>query len=335
MQDSLSYGYIVLGGVSTSILYNVSSSILRSLGDSKTPLKAIVASSFLNVGLDAFFIFVLHTGVEGAAIATIISQIVSSVICIRRLMRIDFIKLKKSDFKNRLSLYLGLLKNGLPMAFMNSITAIGCMVVQSFVNEYGVAYTSAYSVCGKYNNLFMNPAFTAGNAMSAFTSQNYGAGNFDRIREGLRVCLKIAFVAYLLLGSLLVIFPHTLATFLLEGEEPIALAVSYFPITGVSLIAVDFLFVYRSGVQGMGHPFIPMCSGILEMVMRILVIVLFMGSIGFRATAFAETAAWTGALLVNMAAFYRFLLPKLSKEGRHSKMTLKGHLPTLKKAIGQ
>ncbi len=335
MQDSLSYGYIVLGGVSTSILYNVSSSILRSLGDSKTPLKAIVASSFLNVGLDAFFIFVLHTGVEGAAIATIISQIVSSVICIRRLMRIDFIKLKKSDFKNRLSLYLGLLKNGLPMAFMNSITAIGCMVVQSFVNEYGVAYTSAYSVCGKYNNLFMNPAFTAGNAMSAFTSQNYGAGNFDRIREGLRVCLKIAFVAYLLLGSLLVFFPHTLATFLLEGEEPIALAVSYFPITGVSLIAVDFLFVYRSGVQGMGHPFIPMCSGILEMVMRILVIVLFMGSIGFRATAFAETAAWTGALLVNMAAFYRFLLPKLSKEGRHSKMTLKGHLPTLKKAIGQ
>ncbi len=333
MSDSLLYGYIVLGGLSTSILYNVSSCILRSLGDSKTPLKAIIASSILNLGLDSFFIFILKTGVEGAAIATVLSQVISSMICIRQLRKIEFIRLKKSDFKNQFSLYLELLKNGLPMAFMNSLTAIGCMVVQSFVNDYGVTYTSAYSVCGKYNNLFMNPAFTAGNAMSAFTGQNHGAGNYVRIREGLRVCLRIAFIAYLILGSVMVLFPRTLATFLLEGEQPISLAVQYFPITGVSLIAVDFLFVYRSGVQGMGHPFVPMLSGIMEMVMRILVIVLFMGQIGFLATAFAETAAWISALLINVIAFYRILLPRLSREDPERRFGKHPNLRSLKRAV--
>ncbi len=333
MSDSLRYGYIVLGGVSTSILYNVSACILRSLGDSKTPLKAIIASSFLNIGLDCFFIFVLHTGVEGAAIATIFSQIVSALICIRQIRRIEIIRLERSDFHNPLSKYLELLKNGLPMAFMNALTAIGCMVVQSFVNDYGVAYTSAYSVCGKYNNLFMNPACTAGNAMSAFTSQNYGARNFGRIREGLRVCLGISFISYLLLGGLMFFFPHTLATLLLEGSEPIALATAYFPITGASLIAVDCLFIFRTGVQSMGQPFIPMLSGVLEMVMRILVIVLFMGQIGFNATAYAETAAWTGALLINMIAFYRIYLSRAAEGDSLAGMHSRAHGHRMRRAV--
>ena len=316
MPDSLKYGYVILGGLAASILYNVSSSVLRSLGDSKTPLKAIIVSSVVNLGLDAFFIFVMKTGVEGAAIATVFSQLVSAAICIRQLRRIEMIRLSRSDFKNPASLYAEMLKNGIPMALMSSITAIGCMVVQSYVNNFGVAYTSAYSVCSKYDNLFMNPAFTAGNAMSAYTSQNYGAREYGRIREGLRVCLTIALVTYILLGGLMVLFPRQLAGFLLEGEEPIALAAEFFPIAGISLIAVDFLFVYRSGVQSMGRPIVPMISGILEMVTRILTIVLFMGTMGFAATAYAETAAWTSACLLNMVAFYRILLPKLPKKER-------------------
>ena len=311
MGDSLLYGYILFGGVATSILYNVTSCMLRSLGDSKTPLKAIIASSLLNLALDSLFIFVLHTGVEGAAIATLIAQVASSIICIRQLRRIEFIRLKKSDFKNEPKLYVNLLKNGLPMAFMNSITAIGCMVVQSFVNAYGVAYTGAYSVCGKYINLFMNPACTAGNAMSAFTSQNYGARNYERIREGLRICVSIALIAYVVLGSVMVFFSHSLATFMLEGSEQIALAEQYFPIAGGMLIFVDLLFVFRSAVQGLGRPLIPMCSGILEMIMRISVIAIFMSGVGFSATAFAEAAAWIAAMLLNLVAFYRILLPRL------------------------
>lgn len=311
MKDCLTYGYIIFAGLTASISYNVSSSVLRALGDSKTPLAAIITSSIVNLALDSFFIFVLRMGVGGAATATVISQLVSTLICVRRLTQIEMLHLSKSDFKNEKKVYIDLFRNGIPMALMNSITAIGCMVVQHFINSYGVDYTTAYSACSKYLNLFMNPAATAGNAMSAYTSQNYGARRFDRIKQGLRVCLTISFVTYLCLGSLMVIIPEPLVRILIQGDEAVRLACSFFPICGVSIIAVDCLFVVRSGVQGMGDPVLPMWSGVLEMLLRITAISLLIGHIGFRAAAVAEVCAWVGALSVNVFAFCRILVPNL------------------------
>jgi Na+-driven multidrug efflux pump len=221
------------------------------------------------------------------------------------------IKLEKKHFVNDHRVFAELLGNGLPMAFMNSITAVGCMVVQYFINGYGVVYTAAYAACSKYLNLFMNPASTAGSAMSAYTSQNYGAGEYRRIKEGLYVCLGIAGTAYVLLGSLMLFFPEMLASILLSGEEQIALVCEFLPRCGLMLIMVDVLFVIRSGVQGMGKPMLPMVSGILEMVIRIVVISTLIGRIGFRAAAYAEICAWAGALLVNAYAFYSALDPLL------------------------
>ncbi len=313
MQDSLIYGYIIFGGISTNIAYNISSAVLRALGDSKTPLKAIITSSILNIGLNSLFIFVFHMGVEGAAIATIIAQIISAFICINRLRHIEIIKLEKSNFQSGFKAFAELLKNGLPMAFMNSITAIGCMVVQYFVNGAGVVYTAAYAACSKYLNLFMNPASTAGNAMSAYTSQNYGAKEYKRIRDGLFVCLGIAATSYVILGSLMIFIPAKLAAILLSGTEQIRLVCEFLPRCGLMMIFVDTLFVVRSAVQGMGKPMLPMVSGILEMFLRIFTISFFIGRIGFPATAYAEISAWIGALLVNAFAFYISLAPLLYK----------------------
>ena len=312
--DSLKYGYIVFGGLSAGICYNIAGSILRALGDSRTPLKAIIASSVLNVGLNSFFIFTLHMGVEGAAIATIVSQVVSAAICINRLRQIDAIHLEKRHFVNDSSIFLGLLKNGLPMAFMNSITAIGCMVVQYFINGFGVVYTAAYAACTKYLNLFMNPAATAGNAMSAYTSQNYGARKYRRIMDGVYVCLGIAALTYILLGSLMVCIPRSLAEILLSGPDQIALVCEFLPRCGIMMITLDILFIVRSCVQGMGKPMLPMVSGILEMVLRIFVISFFIGRVGFRAASYAEIAAWTGALLINIYAFCITLVPLLQND---------------------
>ena len=303
LSESLIYGYILFGGLFATISYNMCSGILRSLGDSKTPLKAIVVSSILNVSMDSIFIFVFHMGVESAAIATIFSQIVSAFICLRKLKTIDFLKLTRNDFAPEPGRYGVLLKNGIPMALMNSITAIGCMTVQYYVNGLGVAFTSAYSACSKYINMFMTPACTSGYAMSAYTSQNYGAKRFDRIREGLKVCLTIALISYLILGSVMTFFPRMLAMVLLNGETQISYAMQFLPVCGIMLFAVDMLFVFRSGVQGMGFPLVPMISGILEMVLRIGTISLFIGTLGFRATAFAEVCAWIGALSLNAIAF--------------------------------
>ncbi len=307
LDDSLRYGSVIFGGLFAAIAYNMSSGILRSLGDSRTPLKAIILSSLLNILLDCIFIFVLRTGVWGAAAATVLSQVVSAAVCIRKLMRISFLKTERCDLQNDWHLNYLLMKNGIPMALMNSITAVGCMAVQYYVNGLGIAFTSAYSACSKYLNMFMQPASTAGATMSAYTGQNYGARRFDRIREGIHVCLSIAGVSYLVLGTAMFCFPRLLASLLLQGEEPIAYAAEFLPVCGAMLFAVDLLFVYRNAVQGMGFPFVPMLSGILEMVLRIGAISLLIGHWGFRATAFAEICAWSGALLTNLITFYYIL----------------------------
>lgn len=312
IKDGLTYGYFIFGGLIISIAYNFCACVLRALGDSKTPFVAIIISTIVNITLDSFCIFVLKTGVEGAAVATLASQIVSTAICWRRIRKIDVLTVRKEDFSGNGTLYKELFKNGLPMALMNSITAVGCMVIQYFVNGLGVAYTTAYSACSKYINLFMQPSCTAGYAMSSFTSQNYGARRFERIREGLKVCLAISTISYLLLGSLMVFIPSALTRVMVSGAEPIAIAKSYLPICGIFLFGVDFLFVFRNGCQGFGKPLVPMISGVAEMALRIGVIALFLPVIGFKATAFAEVAAWFGALALNMSAFEHILHKNLS-----------------------
>ncbi len=298
--DGLKYGYIILGGLVATVAYNLFSSVLRSLGDSRTPFIAIIISSVVNVVLDYLLIITLHTGVEGAAAATIFAQALSALICFIKIKHTSNLQFGKDDFKGDKEQYLLLLKNGMPMACMNSITALGCMVVQRYVNDCGAVYTSAYSVCSKYLNLFMLPSLTAGFAASAFVSQNYGAGKIERIKQGVRVCVSIALISYILLGAVMILLPKQLATFMLNETETISLTVQYLKICGVGLILLNLLFVYRNVVQGMGYPFIPMLSGIAEMVLRIPAIILLLPSIGFKAAAYAELFAWIGALLLNV-----------------------------------
>ncbi|MCQ2417858.1 MAG: MATE family efflux transporter [Oscillospiraceae bacterium] len=312
--DSLKYGYCIFAGLSVTLTYNISSAMLRALGDSKTPFYAILTSSVINITLDTVCILLLHTGVEGAALATVFSQVIASAICIKKLWSISEIRFSRDDFQSCGTMCIPLVLNGLPMALMNSITAIGSVVLQYFVNGFGVAYTSSYSVSGRYINLFMQPACTAGFTMSAFTSQNYGAKEYERIRSGLKVCLSIALVSYVTLGTVMMFFPRQLALLMVKGEDALTLTEHYLPICGFMLFAVDFLFVFRSGVQSMGHPTIPMISGILEMVLRVVVVFLLIDQYGFNSTAYAQTAAWFCAFLMNGLAFQYYL---------HQKLTLK------------
>lgn len=303
LKESLTYGYIMFGGLAVTVAYNLCSGILRSIGDSKTPFYAILISAMTNIILDCVLIIGCRTGVAGAAAATVFSQGISALICFVRIRNIDVLRLSCRDMLIDKVIFGELLKNGLPMACMNSITAVGCIAVQFFVNRLGVAYTSAYSACSKYLNLFLMPGMTIGWAMSGFASQNHGAGKIERIREGLHVCLRIGVIAYLLLGAVMVLFPRFLARLTLSGEEPIRFVVQFLPVCGVMLIAVNFLFVYRSCVQGMGQPLVPMLSGILEMFLRMMTIVILMPEIGFLSTAFAEVLAWSGAFIVNRIAY--------------------------------
>ncbi len=314
MKDSLLYGYIIFGGLFSTIAYNLCASILRALGDSKTPFIAIIFSTIFNIVFNWVSIYILHMGVEGPAIVTVISQVISAVICYMKLRKVEEIRLSKKHFKDNLKIHLELLKNGVPMAIMNSITAVGSMTVQYFVNGMGVAYTSAFSACSRYINLFIQPSCTAGNAMSSFTSQNYGAKKYHRIYEGFKVCISISLITYIVFGAVMVFYPRFLASLMLNGDQQIELAMGYLVRSGLMKFAVDFLFVVRSGCQGMGKPLFPMISGVLEMIMRVVVIVVCTDTFGFAATSYAEIAAWIAALLINSIAFGVFLHGHLKEE---------------------
>ena len=303
MDDCLTYGYIVFGGLFSTIAYNYGAFVLRALGNSRTPFIAIIVSSVVNIVLDIITIYYFKTGVAGPALATVVSQLISAAICFRSLLKIDFIHFDSIFKYNDFSIYPELIKNGIPMAVMNSITAVGCMVVQFFVNGNGTLYTAAYAVCIKYIDMFMQPAFTAGIAMSSFTGQNFGARDFKRIKKGLWVCLAIAFATYVIFGSVMLLYAGPLAGIFLENEKAIELTVEFLHICGWTIIIVDCLFIVRSGLQGMGYPFLPMLSGVAEMFIRVAVVIFLSEQMGFAVTAYAEVAAWIGAFAMNGIGF--------------------------------
>lgn len=314
LTDSFTYAAIMIGALTVTMAYNLCSCILRALGDSKTPFVAIVVSSVLNIALDCLCIFVLNTGVGGAAAATVISQLVSVFICVQRLIKAKSVIPARTDFSRDAALDMQLMKNGLPLACMNSVTAVGSMIVQGHVNGMGVEFTSAYSACNKYVNLFMLPSITFGFAVAAFTGQNFGAGKYHRIREGVRVGIVVSLISYVALGAVMVLCPRFLAGLLLNGGKAIDLAVVFLRLCGVLMLPLNLLFIYRNAVQGMGQPFVPMCSGLAEMALRIFVIAAFLPRIGFSATAWAEGAAWVGALAMNFCAYmYGLKKQKINK----------------------
>lgn len=308
--DCFVYAAIIFGGLFAASAYNLFTCILRSLGDSKTPLTAIIISSLLNIALDLLLICVFKAGVGGAAAATVCAQGTSALICFIKLKKIFCIQLERTNFQMDSKLCTELIKNGLPMAVMNSITSVGCMLVQSYVNALGAVFTSAYAACNKYINLFMLPSVTAGFAVSSFTSQNHGAGKPERIRQGVKCGAYIGIVSYILLGSAMILFPQALASVMLTSSRTIEISSDFLRITGFGFFTLDLLFVFRSAVQGMGKPLAPMCSGLLEMALRLAVIILLIDRIGFRAAAYAEVTAWVGALAMNLIA-YRMNIKKL------------------------
>lgn len=305
VKDCLSYGYVIFGGLTITVFYNLFSAILRAVGDSKTPLLAVGVSSCVNIGLDVLFLFWFDTGVAGPAWATILAQLVSVVICWGRLCWIREFRLSRCDFAFGFDFTMEkeLIRNGVPMALMNSITSLGCMFVQSCINGYGVVYTSAYSVCNKYLNFFMLPGITLGFAVSAFSGQNFGAEEWKRIRGGTRVAGIMALFSSLLLGAVLLSFAEPLAGLMLAGPEAAACTSGFLRFLALFLVLLNLLFVFRSCVQGMGKPMLPMCSGIAEMVIRIGVIYFGLPVFGFAAAVYAEGAAWLGALGLNVAAY--------------------------------
>lgn len=309
LEDALLYISIIIVGIPLTLVYNCLSAILSALGDSRTPLIAVIISSIINVVLDIVFIMGLGMGVEGAAIATLIAQMLSGIFCFIKLCKIPYVHLKKEDWRLDFSLIWRQFRIGVPVAFMNSVTAVGCLLLQYFVNMFGVNYTAAYTACSKISQFMTIPGTAVGAAMSVFAGQNLGAGKIDRIGEGIKCSTKITLVMTAFTSALLLFVPRAMASILLSDPAIIELSIDFLRICGVMGWSIAMLFVVRNALQGMGFTVVPMISGFLELVARVAMILTFASSLGYTAVAFAETSAWFSALVLNGI----FLFIKLRK----------------------
>lgn len=300
IQDAYAYIIIIYAGTGASIFYNMISSILRALGDSKTPLYFLIIACVLNIILDFVCILNFKMGVAGAGVATVIAQLVAALLCvIYTAKKFPILRMKKSDWKLDGFSALLHLRVGLPMALQFAITATGVMVLQSALNGFGSATIAAYTAGSKVQQLAMQPMNTFGITMATYAAQNLGAGRIDRIREGVRKCTLVSFL-FCLGGGLLMIFCGDLFVRLFitnPSEEVLQNARIYLLISAVFFIVLSLLFIYRNTLQGMGLAFMPTMAGVIEFIMRTGAAFGLAAPLGYVGVCLADPIAWLGATI--------------------------------------
>ncbi len=304
--SSYSYIVVIFAGIPFTLLYNYLSGILRSIGDSKTPFYFLAFSAILNIFLDFFCILVLRWGCAGAAIATIFSQAVSGLLCLGLIiMKFEVLHVDSDDRHISMKHCLHLLNMGLPMGLQLSITAIGSMVMQSANNGLGTTYVSGFAAGAKIKQLMMCPFDAFGIATSTFLSQNYGARQAKRIKEGFSVGLKIGIVYGVMAGVILFFFGRTLSALFISLEEVEALDASYDYLRrlGYFYPMLGMLMVSRMALQGLGYSNRAMLAGIIEMVLRSVFATIFVPIYKFDAITFTDQLAWFGGVVYLLPMF--------------------------------
>lgn len=317
MDGALVYLRIMFAGIPVIMAYNVLASILRALGDSKTPLYAMVIASIINVALDLLFVMVFHWGIAGAVIATLIAQLFAALYCLRAVLRVHIIHLKKEYFLPDGALMKRLLGLGLPVAAQNALIAVGGIVVQSVINRYGVLFVAGFTATNKLYGILEIAATSFGYAVTTYVGQNLGAGLLQRIKKGMRAATWIALAISAVISVGMLLFGrYAVGLFMSGTAEEVAtstgIAVHYLNIMCIFLSTLYLLHIYRSGLMGLGDTVMPMASGIAEFIMRIAVALTLPALIGQSGLYYAEVAAWMGAAVL-LVLSYLVRMKKLSR----------------------
>ncbi len=319
--DTMLYMRTMFWGIPAMMTFNLAASVLRSLGDGKTPLYAMVCASFVNIGLDLLFVPVLRLGVFGAAVATIIAQCCSCIICFVKIVHIDILKITREDCEISASLHLRLMTLGMPMAFQNFIISIGGMIVQSVVNGFGVAFIAGFTATNKLYGMLEAAGTSYGFAMTTYTGQNLGAGQISRIRQGYRDALIIALITSMIIAAVMIFAGKWILLCFINGDkkttaDTLAIAYHYLFIMSVCLPVLYYLHVTRSCIQGLGNTVLPMVSGFAEFGMRTAAALYLPLLLGQDGIFYAEISAWMGADLVLFISFL-YCMHKLKQHGIH------------------
>lgn len=313
MQDAYDYLFWIFLGIGSLMLYNLLAGILRSLGDSTTPLIFLILSSLLNIGLDVLLVWTLNVGVKGAAIATVVSQLISGLGCLVFMIRkFPMLRLTREDLRPDLPTIRRLSGIGFPMGLQFSITAIGSIILQKSVNALGTTIIASVSAAAKVQNLVVSPMDAFGVSMATFAGQNYGAGKIDRVRRGVRQVFWML-TAYSLLALGIVYFSgSTIALLFVDASETEILACTqhFLIMNGLFYIPLGVIYVLRNTLQGVGFSKIAMLSGLFELVARSVMGLFVVPKFGFNAVCLAHPTAWIMADLI-LIVLYSILMKRL------------------------
>ena len=290
IQGSITYLRIMSGGLTITMFYNCFSSILRSLGDSRTPLLAMIGGAITNICLDLLFVVVFKWGIAGAAIATLLAQFLTTIFCLYMLKKELPFKLELTKFKFEKKIIKNLLQLGSPLAFQNLIISIGGII-------------AGFTATNKLYGLLEVAAISFGYAITTFNSQNLGAGQYERIKKGVAQAAFLSFCTSVIIGGSMVLFGKHILLLFISGtpdqiNKVLTISYKYLFIMAVCLPILYMLHSYRSALQGMENTFIPMVSGIVELIIRVSVALIFPIFLGQNGIYLAEVLAWTGAAVL-------------------------------------
>ena len=297
------YIRILFAGLPVVFFFNYCSAMLRAVGDSKTPLVAMTAAAVTNIILDAVAVFVLRWGIAGAAAATVAAQCLSGLICAVKIFRTPQLRFEKPDLLPHRQTLTDLLKVGTPVAAKNIAVAAGGMVVLSVVNTFGTVFIAGFTASSKLYGVLEIAAISYGFAVNTYVGQNYGAGQSDRIREGMKSATVLAIATSVAVAALMFLFGRPITMLFISGENPAEaaqageIAYLYLRVMASALPVLYVLYLLLFALQGLGDTVRPMISGIVELALRIAV------AAGVAYTGYAlgilgaEPAAWIGSTI--------------------------------------
>lgn len=309
ISGSLLYIRYIFAGIPIITVFNLLASILRALGDGKTPLYAMIVAALTNIALDLLFVLVFHWGIAGAAIATLIAQLASCVFCYLNLRKLDILKLTREDFRASAGIILNLLGLGTPMCLQNGIIAIGGMIIQMEVNRFGLIFLAGFTASNKLFGILEIAGSSFGFALVSYVGQNLGAKDIPRIRKGVFQGVLLAVATSIVIGCAMLIFGKAFISCFISGtpeqvDQAMDIAYRYLATMSIALPSLYILHAYRSSLQGLGDTVMPMLSGILELFIRtslVFTLPRFMGSDGIFV---AEVSAWIGAAVMLLIVYY-------------------------------
>lgn len=298
--DSYKFIRWIFIGIFSTMLFNLLSNMIRALGDSKTPLIFLAFSSIINIVLAYVLITYGGMGPEGTGLATFLAQVFSGILCVLYIVRkLPVLHLSKEDLKIDIHMIKQLMKIGLPMALLNSILAVGGIVIQFVNNGLGTLYVASYSAANKIEQIIIQPIISFGAATAVFAAQNYGAREFKRIRVGVNQGLGMTII-WAVLSAALVFFFGKYAMLAVAGSgnsELVENGYFYLTVSASLCIILTPLVIYKSVLQSMGRAIVPIATGFIEVFCRACGAIYLSQFFGFKGLCFSSPLAWLGALI--------------------------------------